>query len=251
MFRKLNSRLERHRNAVIGISVTLIVFMLWVVLMDWIVMPMYTQRGQEKELPDVTDISYESAKALLESQGFRIVKDRVKHDSNYPVGTIIFQNPDPYTKVKKGRRIYVTVSSGEPTVLVPRVVGASERDAEFQLNKAGLTFGQVRYEYDGYYPNGVVCGQSIVEDTEVERRTVVDITISRGQLPDRFTVPKVVQKNVETARKILWESGLDVGEVTEELNRRLVPGTVLEQSISPGTEVRQGTRVNLVVSRME
>jgi len=247
--KSFRERLEEHRNAVLGIGVTLVLFLVWMVLMDVVVMPFYTHRGHEEELPDVTEMSFEEAQRLLESKGFRIVKDQAKHDSNYPVGMVIFQNPAPYSKVKKGRRIYVTVSTGEAMVPVPKVVGTSERDAVFLLNKSGLSVGNIVHDYNGYYPGGVVCDQSVPEASEVERRTAVDITVSRGLQPTRFLVPDVVGKNIETAQKMLWESGCAAGDISYEINRRLVPGTVLEQSVRRGTEVGHGTRVDLVVSR--
>ena len=243
--------LEDHRNPLLGFGITVLTLLVWMVLMDVVVMPIYTHRGHEEELPDVTEMSFEEARILLESGGFRIVQDQTKHDSNYPAGMVIFQNPAPYSKVKKGRRIYVTVSSGEAVVSVPKLIGRSERDAIFLLNKSGLAVGSVTHSYNGYYPAGVVCDQSFPEAAEIEQRSAVDITVSRGAQPDRFTVPDVVGKNIETAQKMLWESGCAVGEISQEINRRLVPGTVLEQSIRRGTEVGHGTRVDLVVSRTE
>jgi serine/threonine-protein kinase len=251
LFGKVNDWLERHRAGVIGVSVSLIILLIWVLLMDWIVMPMYTHRGQENELPDVTELRYDEAKTLLESRGFRIVKDQTKHDAHYPAGTVIFQNPAPYSKVKKGRRIYVTVSSGETTVQMPKVLGISERDAVFLLSQSGLSMGKIEYDYNDYYPAGVVCGQSIPERTETERKAIADITVSRGPLPDRFLVPDLIGLNLETAKKTLWQTGLEVGGLSSEFNRRLVPGTVIEQSVKAGREVPQGTVVNLVVSRTE
>jgi beta-lactam-binding protein with PASTA domain len=251
LFYKINRWLERHRTAVIGISVTLIVLIAWVLLMDWIVMPMYTHRGQENELPDVTEMQFDEAKALLESKGFRLVNDQTKHDDHYPAGTIIYQNPPPYSKVKKGRRIYVTVSSGETTVQMPKVLGISERDALFLLSQKGFSVGKIEYQFTDYYPAGVVCDQSIPEGTEAARKSTADITVSRGPLPDRFIVPNLVGLNVETAKKNLWQAGLSVGDVSSEFNRRLVPGTVIEQSLKAGSEASQGSAVNMVVSRAE
>jgi serine/threonine-protein kinase len=251
LFKRFNDWLERHRIAVVGVSVSLIIFLAWGLLMDWIVMPMYTHRGEENELPDVTEMRFEAAEKLLASRGFRIVKDQTKHDNHYPVGTVIFQNPAPYSKVKKGRRIYVSVSSGETLVQMPKVLGMSERDAAFILSQAGLSLGKVEYEYTDFYPAGVVSDQGIPEGSEVEQKAMADIKVSRGPLPDRFTVPYVVGMNVETAKKTLWQSGLAVGGISTEFNRRLVPGTVIEQSIKAGNEVNQGTGVALVVSRSE
>ena len=112
------------------------VLIVWLFLMDWIVMPVYTHHGQEMELPDITEHSLEDAQRILDAKGFKLIKDREKFDSNYPKGTVIFQNPAPYSKAKKGRRIYVTVSSGDRPVTVPNLVGVSERDAAFLLNRA-------------------------------------------------------------------------------------------------------------------
>jgi serine/threonine-protein kinase len=134
---------------------------------------------------------------------------------------------------------------------VPNVTGASERDALFLIEHAGLVLGRVENAFNDYYPPGVVCEQSLPKDTETEAKTVVDITVSRGPLPSRFVVPNLVGKNVETARKILWEAGLEAGRIENEVRTDLIPGTVLMQSIAPGAEVSQGRAVGLTVSRTE
>jgi eukaryotic-like serine/threonine-protein kinase len=242
---------REHRQALIGGWVTLAVLVVWMLFMDWIVMPLYTNHGREVELPDITEHSFDEAQKILESGGFKLIKDREKSDANYPKGTVIFQNPQPYAKVKKGRRIYVTVSSGEKAVLVPQIVGRSERDAAFDLSHAGLVLGKVSYEFNDYYPPGVVCDQSVAADGEVGAKTIVDIKVSRGTLPSRFVVPRVTGKNIETAKKLLWEAGLEVGFITNEIQTDLVPGTVLSQSVEPGTEVTQGRAVGLTISRVE
>lgn len=240
-----------HRQAVIGWFVTVFLLIVWLVLMDWIVMPVYTHHGREEELPDVTEHSFDEARKMLEDRGFKIIKDKEKFDSNYPKGTVIFQNPAPYAKVKKGRRIYMTVSSGEKSIVMPQIVGVSERDASFILNHAGLVLGTVDSDFNDYYPQGVVCKQSIPKDTVVAAKTVVNLTVSRGTLPSRFIIPNLVGKNVETAKKLLYETGLEVGRVDNELQMDLIPGTVIAQSVKPGTEVQQGKAVGLTISRTE
>jgi len=240
-----------HKHAILGGWVTLLVLVVWMLFMDWIVMPLYTKHGRELELPDITEHPFEEAQKILEDRSFKIIQDREKSDSNYPRGTVIFQNPAPYARVKKGRRIYVTVSAGEKSVQVPQIVGASERDAAFILSHAGLVLGKVAFQFNDYYPRGVVCDQSVPKDGEVGANTIVDITVSRGTLPSHFVVPIVVGKNIETAKKLLWEAGLEVGSIDNQTRPDLIPGTILSQTPAPGTEVTQGRAIGLTISRVE
>jgi beta-lactam-binding protein with PASTA domain len=243
---------ERHRTILLGIGATVLMFILLGFFMNWIVMPLYTHRGAEDELPDVTELSFNEAKELLESRGFQIIMDRQIYNSTYPESTVVLQNPEPYTRVKKGRRIYVTLSAGVRMIPVPQIVGSSERDASFILRQAGLQLGEVFYEFDNYYPSGVVCRQVFQEGTEVEEQTAVDIAVSLGgRLPDRFEVPEIVGKSLETAKKIIRQAGLQVGFISYEVERSLIPDTVIGQSIEPGEDVRQGQPIDLVVSRLD
>ena len=243
--------IQKHRTPLIGVGSTILFFIILAVLMDWIIMPLYTHQGAEDEVPDVTESSFTDATKNLESSGFRIVKDGEVYSPTYPESTVVFQNPEPFSKVKRGRRVYVTLSAGVRKVLVPRVVSVSERDAEFILKQAGLVLGNITYEYNNYYPNGVVTDQSLPDGTEVETQTEVDITVSSGLSPNRFVVPDLIGKSLDAAGKIIMRSGFRVGKVTREIQKKLVPDTVIRQSLEPGEAANQGQEIDLVVSRLE
>jgi len=247
---KFTQWFENHKTVVLGVGSTVVLFVFIVLLMDWIVMPLYTHRGAEEELPDVTEMSFKEAEEILKSRGFRIFKEKDVYDATYPESTVVAQNPPPYSRVKKGRRVYVTLSAGERLVSVPHLVGSSERDAGFILRQAGLMQGDVFYEYDNYYPAGVVSNQSLAEGMEVSEKTSVDITISIGPFPSRFVVPDIVGKSLDVAKTVLLKSGLRIGSISYEIKKELIPDTVIDQSIEAGKEVRQGQPVDLVVSRL-
>ncbi len=230
---------------------TLLIILLLVLIFDKIVMPVYTQQGHTRELPDITELSVHQADSILKRLGFRMIRDREQYDDLYPAGTVIAQNPLPFSKVKKGRRIYVTVSRGERYVDVPRLVGLGENNAAFSLREMNLQVGQIFYEYNNYYPDGVVIQQSVSENEEVVEGTSVDMTVSLGQLPEKFEVPDIVGKSLKLAEEVLLKSGLKVGRVRYEIQPKLLPDTVIEQSVAPGTEVKQGTGIDLVLSRLE
>lgn len=242
---------EKVKTPFLGISASLLLLFILIVLMEYVVMPIYTQRGQEMELPDVTERSFENAKAFLESAGFAVIQEPVrKHNANYPEGTVLFQKPEPYSRVKKGRRIYLTLSAGELKVEVPRVIGISERDAEFHLKRAGLSIGEVFYDYSSHYPRGVVSDQLPQAGDSLSEKGIVDITVSNGVFPTRFVVPDVIGRSLDEAKKSLMKAGLRLGEVTYEATDQFVPETVLDQNLLAGKEVKNRTAVNLIVSSL-
>ncbi len=239
------------RTPFLGLLSTAGMLLVLALIFDWVVMPIYTKHGAELELPDVTEKSFDEAKTLLESKGFSVIKEfHFKYDPVYPAGTVLFQNPEPYAHVKKGRRIYLTLSAGERMVEVPRVIGSSERDAEFMLKRAGLATGEVFYEYSNYFPSGVVSLQSVTAGDTLVENSVVDITVSIGSLPSKFFVPDLLGKSLDTAKKLILQAGLRVGEITYEETNQFVPETVLSQKQQAGAEVSKGTPVDLVVSHL-
>jgi len=231
--------------------VALLALFLLFVLCDKIIMPLYVHHGQEVVLPNVIGMSFEQAREFLQARGFKIIKNREMHDPHLPEGHIISQNPEPYAVVKKGRRVYVTVSMGKREVVVPRLIGGSEKDAEFILKRLELELGEVNYEFSTYYPRGVVISQSIPPDSSVKVGTPVGIIVSLGKPYDKYIVPKVVGMNLKEARKSLLTAGLKLGRIDYRVQNELLPETVIEQSIPPGTEVLQGDSVDLVVSKVE
>jgi eukaryotic-like serine/threonine-protein kinase len=233
----------------------LIVFLLMIclyVIFDQIIMPVYTRHGQEIIVPDLTNSFYEDARDILDQLGLQIIEESKKFDVNnvFPIGVVMTQTPKPNSKVKKGRRVYVIVSKGEPTIEMPDLVKKSERNATFLLNNKGLLLGEIFFEFSDVFPAGVVADQNIPPGTEIKPGMYVDLTISSGRFPDRFIVPDIVNRNFIDAKKIIFQSGLTLGAISFELRGDLLPETVITQSIQPNMEVSQGDTINLIVSKL-
>lgn len=222
-----------------------------VITCDQVIMPIYVKHGKDVVLPQVVGIPFTKADSLLKSQGFRTILDKETYSSNYPKGTVTFQNPLPESVVKKGRRVYLTVSKGEKRVAVPRLIGGSERDAELKLRRLGLKVGKKSYEFSTYFPKGVVTDQSVSPGDTLQVGQVIDFSVSLGNIPEHFIVPDLVGKSLNEATYILLHSGLKVGKVSKEVNDNLLQNTVIRQSLPPGTEVEMGQAIDLVVSEFD
>lgn len=242
----MRSFFTRERILIIGI--TILSFYLIVLLFDQVIMPWYTKHDEALAVPNVVAQPFETAKELLELQGLSVVKQGEKHDSNLPFGYVVDQNPRPNRLVKKGRRVYLTISVGEREVEVPDLRGMSETNAEETLKSAGLRVGERDYKYVIDELPKVVLEQSHPPKTFVKLNTAVDITVSLGEPVANVIAPSVLGKTLETARREIQKAGLTLGKISYRVNNDLLPNTVIEQSLEAGKNVAYGDTINVVVS---
>jgi beta-lactam-binding protein with PASTA domain len=226
-----------------GLATTGIIIAL---LMDFIIMPNYTNYNEGVTVPDVTKLSLNEAESLLTSYGLRFeVHDRRAH-SAYPANYVIDQSPTAKQLVKPNRKVYLTVNTeSTPKVVVPNVVNLSYRNARLQLENHGLTVGSTSYESDRF--RNTILRQSIAPDDTVARGTAVNLVVSDGLGTRMVEVPDVEGLRLSEAQQQIMRAGLRVGEIRFEPARDVTPNTVL--SYSPqGPELTEGESIQLVVS---
>lgn len=221
-----------------------------VLLMDWIVMPLYTRHGHEVEMPNITKMRFEEAKRPLEDAGFVLVREEERYNNEFPTGYIIEQSPLPHTMVKTGRRVYVVVSRGEKRVLMPNLIERSQRDAELILRNHRLELGTVDQDFSNLYQPGLVIRQSVPPGVEVTTNTRVNITMSMGGEPAQFIVPAVEGRIFSDALKRIKEAGLRIGQITYTVAPELLPETVIRQTPPANTVVEKESMVDLELSTL-
>ncbi len=223
-------------------------FLLLVIVFDQLVMPWYTKHGEALAVPSTLAQRYETAKESLEAIGLEAVKAGEKNDPNLPFGYVVEQSPRPNRMVKKGRRVYLTISVGEREITMPELRGLSENNAIQTLKSLGLRLGEVEYQYISTELPDVVIAQSIAAAELVTVSDVIDITVSLGAPAASVTVPSIVGKTIDVARRDLQKAGLVIGEVTYRVSEEFLPNTVLDQGIEAGTVVPFGEQVQLLVT---
>ena len=72
-----------------------------------------------------------------------------------------------------------------------------------------------------------------------------------GLPPDFYQVPQLFGLSLNKAKKQITKSKLMLGKISYQQNEDLVPYTVLDQSIIPGTVLEEPTKINLVVSILD
>jgi len=105
----------------------------------------YTRHGESIEVPALKGISIENAIEKLEAQGFRYQVDSVYQADKQP-GLVIEQDPDPGTKVKLNRTLYLTIiTKNAPEVQLPNLTEMALLEAISTLNNYGLKLGDTIY----------------------------------------------------------------------------------------------------------
>lgn len=177
----------------------------------------YTNHGQEIEVPDLKDLRVDQIQALLDEHDFTFVVV----DSTYIRGKqpdlVYDQDPKPGSKVKEGRTIYVSVtSSNTPKVKLPDLTDLSLRKATIDLRNFGLEVGQLIMRPD--IANNVVLemllsGKKVMPGKEVPRGTAVDLVIGIYNVDSLVAIPNLVGLTIEEARFYLSETALYLGRI--------------------------------------
>lgn len=215
-------------------------------ILDFLIMPYYTNYNEGLTIPDVTKLSLEEAETLLEEYGLRYeVLDRRAH-SAYPANYIIDQAPPAKQIVKPNRKIYLTVNTAEtPQTVVPNVVNMSLRNAEIQLENRGLEVGTISYESSRF--RNTILRQSVAPEDTVDRGTVVNLAVSDGLGSRTVEVPDVVGMSLIEAQQEIRRAGLRVGEIRFQPSQEYSPNTII--SFTPDEdELTEGETLQLIVS---
>lgn len=173
----------------------------------------YARQGQEYELPEV--VGKNIAQVLSDNP---IDLDIVVMDSIFRPGqeggVILTQDPKAGTKVKKGRKLYITMTAYTPEdAVLPELAGLTVRQAVSELMAEGLEVGRLKF-VDDPYKNIVIdqsCkGKSLYAGQQVERGSVVDLTVGLGEGGSSVT-PFVIGKTHDRARRDILSASLNVG----------------------------------------
>lgn len=131
--------------------------------------------------------------------------------------------------------------------VVPSVLGLPTLTALELLNKHNLYMVVKGKRQDATAPEGIIIEQNPVENSEIEIRGEVGVTVSTG--PAKIRVPDIEGVPLEAAKKIVNDLGLSVGKVSTTVTD--TPGMVEKTLPPPGTLIKADESINLIVGASE
>jgi beta-lactam-binding protein with PASTA domain len=178
----------------------------------------YTHHGQSITVPDLTGLTDDEVVDVTSSRRLRFeVVDSV-FSNEMPRGTVIKQNPGANSRVKKNRKIFLTMNAvNQEMVSMPQLVGLSFRQARLAMQNAGLIQGTISYRPD-YAKNNVLQqkhGDSVIKaGTEITKGSVIDLVLGMGLSSRTTRIPKLIGMDLEEATESIARYYLNMGAVT-------------------------------------
>ena len=197
-----------HVLVMIGISIVILAVAFFFIRL-------YARQGKEYEMPDYVGKNIAEAMATNEIDLDFVVQDSIfRKDSEG--GIILTQDPKGGTMVKSGRKVYVSITAyNADDAIMPELAGLSVRQAVSELYALGLTVGRLTFVEDPY-KNSVVeqtCkGRTLYAGQQIARGSVVYLVVGSGDGTGENSVPFVIGKTSDKARKDILSVSLNVGE---------------------------------------
>lgn len=155
-----------------------------------------------RQIPDVVGLTFAEAEFTLNEQGFFATKIAVE-DPSVTIGTVVRTSPELGERATIGSVISVFVSSEVQTdkIVMPKLTDSTLDAAKEIIEYLGLTLGEVR-KVNSELASGVIISQDPAENTKVDKKTKVNLTISTGtpatgSVDISVTLPKIGRANLE------------------------------------------------------
>ncbi|ELR68520.1 hypothetical protein C900_00261 [Fulvivirga imtechensis AK7] len=242
-------RINTFKHFLIHLILALVLLFGLALLFFYVYLPSSTNHGETITVPNLEGIHMDEIDEFLTQRNLRFEVNDSTYSDEYPPLTILKQYPKPGSKVKEGRKIFISVNRvSPPTVPVPELVDRSLRNAEAVLKSNELKRGNITYRPSPFLNLVLeiqVEGKPIKAGERIPKGSVIDLVVGDGYAQSNFPAPKLTGNEWEDARFILMGSNLEIGLITVEGDTAGVDAIVIKQEPEAGKQVRIGDAIDL------
>ena len=196
-------------------------------------------------------------------------KSRQKKEKTLVMTEPVAPKPETTAQVKKRRKIskrvrrnrfialflaialgiggwYVLVGPGSK-VIVPSVIGGTQKEANAAFSALGLTSVVTEKRYSEEIPDGRIIETLPNGGGRVDANGQVKIILSKG--PERYEIPSLTGLTPEAAVNLLAKFPVKIGDQTEVFNTTTPKGYVISSTPTAGEKVKRDSIINLTISK--
>ena len=199
-----------YKNLVLAGITLVLLFVGWLKYLDY-----YTLHNKYIQVPNFNNMLIYQLDSVAQANDIRVVIIDSIFDRSKEKGIVVSQDPEPFTDVKRNRKIYLTINSLQSRkVTFPDIYDLSLRQAIRKLEKNGLEVGKLEYRADiatnkvlNYKINGI----KIEIGQELYIGTIIDLVVGKGLSKQSVIVPNLIGLTRMEANIILKSTSLNIG----------------------------------------
>lgn len=200
-------------------------------------------------MPNVLGLPKDMAEAKLKEYNLVMSIETEDYSDNYKADQVMRQDVAEGEVVEKWSTVGVTISKGSDKVDLSSLglEQLSGEDAQKLLKDKELQV-TLKEEANDNIETGKVIRYS---PQQAKAGDTIELVVSTGPKTAQGQVPKLIGRDEVTADALLKAAGLKTGTVTYDYDAGKPEGTVLSQSVLPGTVLEPSATVDYVVNQME
>lgn len=202
--------------------------------------------GERVTVPDLSKKTEDEAKAALKELRLGVNVQTGTSD-DVPEGQVYDQSPAAGTKVDVHTQVTINISSGKEKFSLDDVTGMQYQQAQAQLENDGLVVS-LEFDYSDSVGSDKVISTSPKAGSQVAKGDTITITASKGNETKTTTVPNLLGQNIDDAIQMIKDAGLTYNGKSSDYSDSYSENQVMNQSISAGKTVDEGTTISLTVS---
>lgn len=202
--------------------------------------------GERVTVPDLSKMTEDEAKAALKKLRLGVNVQTGTSD-DVPEGQVYDQSPAAGTKVDVHTQVTINISSGKEKFSLDDVTGMQYQQAQAQLENDGLVVS-LEFDYSDSVGSDMVISTSPEAGSQVVKGDTITITASKGKETKPTIVPNLLGQNIDDAIQMIKDAGLTYNGKSSDYSDSYSENQVMNQSISAGKTVDEGTTISLTVS---
>jgi eukaryotic-like serine/threonine-protein kinase len=172
--------------------------------------------GRETTIPKVVGMAPLQAERMLADHGLVLEPTDRYFSADIPAGKIMSQAPQPGAEVRRGWRVRVAESMGPQRMVIPNLIGGSERAAEINIRRRGLELGSIATATIPGGPTDQIVAQSPPANAVNVSAPKISVLLAAPLERNSFVMPDLVGHSEDDAVNAIVGAGLHVGTIASQ-----------------------------------
>lgn len=198
-------------------------------------------------IPDVSGLELNEAIAKIESMGLQVDEEIESTHNEIEEGKVIKTNPEEGSTVKENSAIAIYFSIGKEKIELPNYTGRSYDDVIRILDNQNFKDIDITEVFDDSESGTILTQKPESGEEVVPEDTVLEFEVSKG--PEKIILRDLKQSNAKGAQDYVDSVGLTLNASEERYDDTIPAGNIISQTPAPGTQMKKGDKVSVVISK--